>query len=110
MRTIASHSDFERVFSRGYRLNHPLMRMVICRLDDEGAPGRVAFAAAKRLGCAPRRNRAKRVMRACARNLGFPVQGFDVILFATRATGSASQADLTSALTSLCGRAGMHAH
>lgn len=106
MKTIKSRSDFERVYSQGRRYNHPLMRMVILDSQSEGGPGRVAFAAPKRLGNAVFRNRSKRVMRECARACGLPLAGKEVILFATRGTATAAPTALTAALTSLCNRAG----
>ena len=63
MRTLKSRLEFERAFTQGRRYNHPLIRMVICDAVNEGDPGRVAFVAAKRLGCAVVRNRSKRVLR-----------------------------------------------
>ncbi len=108
MRTIKSHSDFERVFTGGRRYNHPLMRMVIGDSTSEGDPGRVAFACPKRVGNAVVRNRSKRVLRETARRAGLPVPGREIILFATRGTQSASPDDLLDALGSLLGRAGAH--
>ena len=86
MKTIKSRQDFEHVFSQGRRFNHPLIRMTICESVGEGDSGRVAFVGAKRLGCAVVRNRSKRVMREAARSCGFPVAGYDIILFATPKT------------------------
>lgn len=105
MKTIKSRSDFERVYTRGRRYNHPLIRMVICDAVSEGDPGRVAFAAPKRLGNAVVRNRSKRVLREAARTCGFPMPGRDVILFATPATRSATPDELSGALHRLVGRA-----
>lgn len=105
MRTLSSRSDFERVFTQGRRLNHPLMRMVIGDSYSEGDPGRVAFAAPKRLGHAVRRNRSKRVLREAARACGLPLEGHDLILFATNRTATASPEELQDALRSLCRRA-----
>ena len=109
MKTIKSHQDFERVFTQGRRYNHPLIRMVICEAVSEGDPGRVAFAAAKRLGNAVARNRSKRVLREAARACGLPLAGHEVILFATPKTRDSSPADMACALESLCKRAGVHA-
>lgn len=107
MKTIKARSDFERVYTRGQRYNHPLMRMVICDAVSEGDPGRVAFAAPKRLGNAVLRNRSKRVLRETARACDFPVPGHDVILFATAATRDAAPQDLCAALMRLSARAGV---
>lgn len=105
MRILSSRTDFERVYRQGRRYNHPLMRMVITKAYGEGDPGRVAFAAPKRIGKAHARNRAKRVLRETARVCAMPPDGADVILFATRATAQASPDDLSRALRSLLGRA-----
>ena len=107
MRTIKSRQDFEHVFHEGRRYNHPLIRMVITESANEGDSGRVAFVAAKRLGCAVVRNRSKRVLREAARSCDFPVTGRDVILFATPKTRESSPQDMTHALRSLMKRAGV---
>lgn len=108
MRTIKSHQDFERVFHQGRSFKHPLMRMIVCDALSEGDSGRVAFVAAKRLGCAVVRNRSKRVLREAARACAFPRDGFDVILFATHKTKTSSPNEMQAALRSLCRRAGIH--
>ena len=81
------------------------MRMVISTAYGEGDPGRVAFAAPKRIGCAAVRNRSKRVLREAAREVGMPPAGCDAILFATPSTARAAHAELVQALESLCRRA-----
>ena len=101
MRTLKSRLEFERAFTQGRRYNHPLIRMVICEAVNEGDPGRVAFVAAKRLGCAVVRNRSKRVLREAARALRLPVEGCDVILFATPRTRTAHPEEMIEALKSL---------
>lgn len=107
MRTLKSRLEFERAFTQGRRYNHPLIRMVICEAVNEGDPGRVAFVAAKRLGCAVVRNRSKRVLREAARALRLPVEGCDVILFATPRTRTAHPEEMIEALKSLLKRAGV---
>ena len=107
MRTIKSRQDFERVFHQGRSFRHPLMRMIACSTLNEGDPGRVAFVAAKRLGCAVVRNRSKRVLREAARACGMPHPGVDVILFATSKTRTSSPQEMQAALRSLCSRAGI---
>lgn len=107
MRTIKSRVDFERIFHEGKRFNHPLIRMTVCRSRNEGDPGRVAFVAAKRLGCAVVRNRSKRVLRETARACGYPRAGYDVILFATGKTRTSSPHEMQRALASLGARAGI---
>ena len=107
MRTLKSRKDFEHVFTQGKRYNHPLIRMVICGSSNEGDPGRVAFVAAKRLGCAVVRNRSKRVLREAARTCRLPRDGYEIILFATPKTRMSSPSEMTAALESLCVRAGL---
>ena len=80
--------------------------MVIFDAINEGDPGRVAFVAAKRLGCAVVRNRSKRVLREAARALRLPIEGRDIILFATPKTRTASPEEMNQALASLLRRAG----
>lgn len=109
MNTIKSHRDFERVFTQGRRYNHPLIRMVICDCSSEGDPGRVAFAAAKRLGNAVVRNRSKRVLREAARACSLPASGKEIILFATARTRTSSPQEMSDALYTLLRRAGLHA-
>ena len=107
MRTIKSKQDFEQVFTQGSRFNHPLVRMIVCISQGGGKDGRVAFAAPKRIGNAVARNRSKRVLREAARRLDYPLQGYDIILFATPKTRNASPSEMASALLSLMKRAGL---
>lgn len=107
MRTIKSRRDFERVFHQGRSYRHPLMRMTVCSVEHEGDPARVAFVAAKRLGCAVVRNRSKRVLREAARACGLPRPGYELILFATPRTRTSSPSEMQAALRSLSARAGI---
>lgn len=106
MRTIKSRGDFERVFSRGRRLNDTLLRVRVLA-TGEGVPGRVAFVAAKRLGNAVFRNRCKRILREAARLCDLPAPGYDVILFSTRATHDSTPAQVAGSLGRLLGRVGL---
>ena len=105
-RTIKSRGDFERVFSRGRRLNDRLLRVRVMTCD-EGHPGRVAFVAAKRLGNAVFRNRCKRVLREAAREAGLPAACHDVILFSTPATHDSTPEQVAAALGRLLRKAGV---
>ena len=102
MKTIKSKRDFEKVFKGGKRVNHPLVRL--CVLPCEDGVGRVAFVAAKRLGNAVCRNRCKRVLRAAAAQAEFPPEGYEVILFSTNATRTASSTEVAAALAKLAKR------
>lgn len=79
--TIKSKEDVERLFQTGRRSSSSIMTVLV--LENEDAPdGRCAFIAGKKLGCAPVRNRCKRVMRELARALGAPWKGYDVAFIA----------------------------
>ena len=106
MRTIKSRGDFERVFSRGRRLNDSLLRVRVLA-TGEAMPGRVAFVAAKRLGNAVFRNRCKRVLREAARLCDLPAQGYDVILFSTSATHDSSPESVAASLRRLLKKSGI---
>ena len=106
MRTIKSRGDFERVFSRGRRLNDSLLRVRVLSTGEDTS-GRVAFVAAKRLGNAVFRNRCKRVLREAARSCDLPVQGYDVILFSTAATHDSSPSEVAASLRRLLGKCGI---
>ena len=105
METIKSKQDFEKVFRCGRRYGHSLVRVTVLR--DDGASGRVAFVAAKRLGNAVFRNRCKRVLRAAAREAGLPPKGADVLLFATPSTHDAKSSEVARALEKLLRKAGV---
>lgn len=106
METIKSRREFGQVFSGGRRYNHQLVRITVLK-GNEGAKGRVAFVAPKRLGNAVYRNRCKRVLREAARMVGLPSDNGDVLVFATRKTHDASPKDVGDALAVLLRRSGI---
>ena len=106
LETIKSKREFEKVFSGGKRVNHRLVRACVLR-TDEGGFGKVAFVAPKRLGNAVYRNRCKRVLREAARLSGFPLEGADVILLATRQTHESHPSEVGRAIASLIERVGV---
>lgn len=105
METIKSRKEFERVFSGGKRANHRLVRITVLK-GDEGDLGKVAFVAPKRLGCAVKRNRCKRLLREAARICGLPHEGADIIIFATRQTFDSHPDEIAGALGRLLDRVG----
>ncbi|MDY2788560.1 MAG: ribonuclease P protein component [Atopobium sp.] len=100
METIKSKQEFERVFANGKRASHSLVRITFVK-EDQSAPTKIAFVAAKRLGNAVFRNRCKRVLREAARRSDIPRDGLSVIFFATHKTATASPRELDEALTCL---------
>jgi len=89
--TIKSSDEINRMFSEGRRFNTASMLAIVKkrRIDDNeqtNTPnGRIAIIAGKRMGNAPRRNKAKRRMREAARQAQAPWEGFDVVLVAREA-------------------------
>ena len=80
--TIKSKEDMERLFQKGRRSSSYLMAVISSPTSHH--QGRCAYAAGKKLGSAPLRNRCKRVMRSVASELGAPWPGYDVVFVARR--------------------------
>ena len=59
-----------------------MVAVVAEELPERGSGGRVAYIAGKKLGDAPKRNRAKRVLREAARMQGAPWQKKRIVLIA----------------------------
>ena len=106
MKTIKSRSEFERVFSAGKRAQSSVLRIRVAP-STEAHPSEVAFVAPKRLGNAVFRNRCKRVLREAARKSGLPVEGYVIILFATKDTHSTNPADISVSLDALLRKTGV---
>jgi ribonuclease P protein component len=84
--TIRSNTEVNSLFKDAPRSIQK--NLIVLSLDepDECAPGgRVAYLAGKRLGNAPRRNRAKRLLREAARAEGAPWPRRRVVLVAREA-------------------------
>jgi ribonuclease P protein component len=62
--------------------------------QQEKHRGRLAFIAGKRLGNAPKRNKAKRLMREAARQLKAPWNGRDVVFVAREQTATAPLSEI----------------
>ena len=106
MSTIKSSREIDSIFRDSRRVAHPLVIALIANTPEgRGRRGRVAFVAGRRVGSAVKRNRAKRVLRAATREYGGPWSGLDVVLIATRQTGSASAEDLGRAFSRMLARA-----
>ena len=80
--TVKSKDDMERLFREGRRSSSYLMNVIVAPAAGANPQGRWAFIAGKKLGCAPLRNRCKRVMRAAAAELGGPWPQLDVVFVA----------------------------
>ena len=78
MKIIKKKNEFQRIFSEGKSYSDGKILLIVA----EGS-GRVAFAAGKKIGSAPVRNRAKRLLRECVRQTKENIsEKADVILMA----------------------------
>jgi ribonuclease P protein component len=75
---LKTRGDYQRVFRRGLRVDGPLFRMVAAPNDRGFA--RLGLAAARKLGGATRRNRAKRLLRESFRKNKLAGLAADLIL------------------------------
>jgi ribonuclease P protein component len=85
--TIKSSNEISSLFKMAHKITTASFIALVEKADEErGHKGRVAFIAGKRLGNAPKRNRAKRLMREAAREARLPWSGVDVIFIARERT------------------------
>ena len=97
--TIKSSEEISELFKTGKRVDHRALIALIAETNNKrGLSGRVAFIAGKKLGSAPQRSRAKRVLREAARRKGAPWEGFDVVLIAKNTTLTASFQEILVAM------------
>lgn len=108
MSTIGSAREIDRLFTEGAKTGNSLVTIIVAETPSgRGPEGRVVFVAGKRLGSAPKRNRAKRVLRESARRVGGPWPGYDVALQARAGTGAALSAELDAAMGLAIKKAGL---
>jgi ribonuclease P protein component len=101
MSTIRSSREIDRIFRGARRASQPLVIALVAQTPSGRDPrGRVAVVAGKKLGGAVVRNRAKRVLRAAAREAGAPWPGFDVVLIARPSTTRSSSHEVAEAIQS----------
>jgi ribonuclease P protein component len=85
--TIKSTDEITTLFKTAQRITTNNLIVLSCETKDgRGLLGRVAFIAGKRLGSAPQRNKAKRLMREAAFFTQAPWPGFDVVFVAREQT------------------------
>ncbi len=103
---LTRSEDFKRVRHSGKSFAHPLV--VLVAQPGDSPQVRVGVAAGKATGTAVHRNRAKRILREAIRPL-LPslAPGWDLILIARPALGTASLEQARSALWSLLRRASL---
>jgi ribonuclease P protein component len=96
---LSRSPDVRAVLRRGRRRAGDLVVVHVRRRDDDG-PGRVTAVATRRVGGAVERNRAKRVLRAAAAEVGV-ADGVDVALVARPATVASTSGAVADELRAL---------
>ena len=92
-------ADVRAVLRRGHRRAGDLVVVHVRRREDDG-PGRLTAVASRRVGGAVDRNRAKRVLRAAAAEVGV-ANGVDVALVARRAAVESTSTAVAAELRDL---------
>ncbi|MEG0754118.1 MAG: ribonuclease P protein component [Angelakisella sp.] len=89
--SLNQNRDFVRLYKRGKSQVHPLLVTYLSK--NRSGETRVGITATKKVGCAVKRNRAKRVIRAAYRTLPTSLpSGYDIIFVArTRTTACKMQ-------------------
>lgn len=106
--TIKSSREIDSMFRSAAKAgSHSLLVLARKTPEKRGPTGRVAFVAGKRLGGAVRRNRAKRVLRQAARDLGGPWPGWDVVLVARKPAEGVGRDILAREMTALLSQVGV---
>ena len=105
--TITARDEIERLFHEGRRSSCALIAVFVLPSQASDGAGRLLFAAGKKLGSAPMRSRSKRVLRACATELGAPWAGFDVALTARKGLATAPHAEVLAQMCRCLERAGV---
>ena len=79
--SIRLNHEFKRVYGRGRSMVHPLL-VTYCLKNRRGVT-RVGITTGKKIGCAVRRNRARRLIREALRTQNTPLPpGYDLIFVA----------------------------
>ena len=103
---VTRSAVFKNVFSRSRRYRGRLLTLLLATSPDSQL--RVGVTASKRIGNAPKRARAKRLLREAWRLQRFRFcAGYDVILVANRAILGAKRQDVETELVELINKAGM---
>jgi ribonuclease P protein component len=105
---LRANADFRRVRGAGRAWSHPLLVLLVAPGPDPAALSRVGVSAARRVGNAVIRNRAKRRVREAvrARYPDLP-DGWDLVWILRPGAASASFAALAAAVELLLRRAGL---
>lgn len=81
-RMLKRRSDFQRVYHTGRSWANRYFVLYV--FESDRLAGKIGFAAGKKLGCAVKRNRVKRLMRECYRKNQLQVKTGLAMLFVAR--------------------------
>jgi len=103
---LTSAADIRRTYSEGRKASSPAVVAHVLLGDTSRAP-RVGVSAARGIGSAVERNRAKRRIREAVRGMRTPlVPGADVMLVANRKATAVEFQELVDSVASVLARAG----
>ncbi len=77
---LTLNKEFKRVYGRGQSLVHPML--VTYFLKNRTGTLRVGITASTKLGCAVKRNRARRVIKEAVRQAAASISGYDLVFVA----------------------------
>ncbi len=95
--SVKENVSFRRAYHKGKSVNHPLIS-VYWRKNYMGNL-RLGITVSKKLGCAPKRNRVRRIIRAAATNCAQILpENCDIIIVARSALLNCKSTDVECAL------------
>lgn len=109
-RMLKRAASFQRVYRLGksYAGRHLVLYVFRVRAGEKKLKGEVGFAAGKKLGCAVRRVRVKRLLRECYRlHQAELLPHLALVLVGRRAAVDAKRQEVERCYLSLCRRAGI---
>jgi ribonuclease P protein component len=103
---LTSAADIRRTYSEGKKTSSPTVAAHVRRTGEE-RPARLGVSAARGIGGAVERNRAKRRLREAVRSLrGSIAPGVDAVLVANRRTAEVRFQELVDSVQEVLRRAG----
>ncbi len=96
--TMKENYEFRRVYEKGKSAVDGIL-VTYCFKRKHGSGLRFGFTSGKKIGHAVERNRARRVMRAAARNLFSSMQGdWDIVFVARTSTSRVKSTDVEKSM------------
>ncbi len=95
--TLCENKDFRTLYYRGKSQVHPAL-VTYVRRNRLGVP-RIGITTGKKVGCAVRRSRSRRIIREAFRPLWPQVGGYDIVFVARGLTPECKSTDLIPVMT-----------